>query len=334
MLSLLKTFKLHAFLFICFTLFPLQEIYAYSVLPKVIDLDLERRDIVERVITIKNDTPSQVRIYPTVNEVVNNEVGEVKEFDMATNAERYVDPTSWVEVSRARITLKPGEELELPVKVHINPLAEPGEYHIFIGLVDASDKHKAKLKALSGDAQGTVLRISVEKQRSEFMRLISFMVDRIVTDTEKDTVKYEVENTGDAPITPKGEIIFYNTTGNEVGSISINEEGSIVKPGAVKDYVASTPDLSIGKYKAFLAMQYGSDNVASITDTSFFYVVPIHIMIIIFISVLVFALILTLLIHKRLSAMPDVHGAQDVSMYIRQGQSEAQDHDIDLKQQD
>lgn len=305
---------------------------AYTITPKVIDLDLEQRDIINKTITLKNDSAGQVRIYTVVNEVSVDDDGEIKNFELAVNEEQRDSITSWIEISRGRIVLKPGEEKEIPLKIHINPQAEAGEYHAFIAFANAKDKFDANQKALAGKAPGTVVRIALEQNRTEFLKLDGFIVDRIVTDTNENVLRYKIANTGEKELTPSGEVIFYDTRGNEVGAIPVNTERVEIKSGQEVEFESPIPEeISVGKYKAFMSMQYGTDQLAALTDTSFFYVVPIEVLIIIFVSVLVFALILTILIYRRLNLESVNNHTQSVSMYRREGVSESQEHDIDLK---
>lgn len=307
---------------------------AYTVSPKVIDLSLEKRDIINKTVSLTNEGTRPVRIYPTVNEVSIDDDGEIKTFEQPMAVDRTETVTSWISISRGRIELKPGETKEVPLEIKINPQAKAGEYIVFVGFPNASNKDVARKLSMEGKSKGTIVRIALDQERSEFLRLDGFAVDRFVTDTSGDVMTYKLENTGGTDLAPRGEVIFYNTTGNEVSSIPINPEGSIVKEGEKMTFTSILPeDLKVGKYKAFLSLEYGNEQLASLNDTSFFYVVPLSVMILIFVSVLLFALILTILIYRKISVPVVSEDAQDVSMYLREGVSDSHEHDIDLKKQ-
>ncbi len=305
---------------------------AFTFSPKVIDLDLMQRDIVEKTVTLENPGGGTVRIYPTVHEISLDENGEVKAFEQAQGEERKEWVTSWIEVPRGRITLGPGDTKEVPVTFRINPQAKSGEYHAFISFQVARDKAEANQRALAGKGSGVIVRIALEKNRTEFLKLGGFSISRFVTDVTKDVLNFKIDNVGDAPLSPRGEVIFYDTSGNEVASMPINDRGVEVSAGGKETFISSIPEeLGAGRYKAFLSLEYGVEQRASLNDTTFFYVMPLSTMLLIFGSVLAFALILTILVYRRMSGPVVESDTQSVSMYLRDGVSDSHDHDIDLK---
>lgn len=305
---------------------------AYTISPMVIDIDVTKRDLMTRDITISNVGGGPARIYPTVNEISVDENGEIKAFEQAVTVDRTDTVTSWLEISRGRITLAPDETKVVPLTIRINPNAKAGEYHAFIGFPSAADKTEANQKSMAGNAPGTIVRFSIGKDRTEFLKLNRFSIDRFVTDLAKPVLAYDITNSGQSELVPRGEVIFYDTRGNEVGAVPINPEASQIEPSDLKAFTSALPeDLKAGKYKAFMSLEYGTEQLASLTDTTFFYVMPLSTMLMIFGGVLIFALLLTVFIYRRMSIPVHHDGTEDVFFYYREGTSEAKDHDIDLK---
>lgn len=305
---------------------------AYTISPKVLDIETEKRDLQVRDITLTNDN-GQTRLYATVHEIALDENGEIKEFEYVTNSDRQDSITSWLEITRGRITLKPKEVRDIPLTIRINPNAKPGLYHAFVAFSNAGNKEIANERALAGKSPGVIVRIAIDQERTEFLRLENFTVERFVTDPTENVLSYTLTNPGEAEIVPRGEVIFYNSQGTEVGSLPINPEGSQVEPDDTVSFTSVVPEeFKVGKYKAFLSLEYGTEQLASLNDTTFFYVAPIPVIIAIFLGLLTVTILLTVLLFRR--AVPVEHdGARDVSMYIRDGLSDSQDHDIDLKKQ-
>lgn len=319
-------------LFFSLVLFSLPAfIEAYTVSPLVLDIEVEKRELQVRDITITNHD-GNTRIYPTVNEISVDESGEIKAFEYATNEDRLDSITSWIEIGRGRLQLAPNEVKVIPLTIRINPNAKAGLYHAFVGFPNAGNKEEAIERSMSGRAPGVIVRIAIGQERTEFLRLEGFTVTRFVTDPTSDSISYTVTNPGQAEIVPGGEVIFYNNRGTEITSVPINADRLEVQPEETIEFSADVPDeLKVGKYKAFLSLEYGSEQLASLNDTIFFYVMPIPVLIAIFLGLLAFAVLLTVLLFRR--AVPvEPDDAHDVSLYIRQGVSQAQDHDIDLKQ--
>lgn len=307
----------------------------YTVSPLLIDHTVEQRSILTETITIKNfEKHRNMRVYASVHEVSLGEGGEIKEFTPPSMSDNTNSVTSWIEIKRGRLQIPPGEELEVPMTIRINPNAKPGEYHAFIGFGDGSNRTIAEKKTMNGTAPGVIVRISLDEKRNVFLKLKQFTVDRFVSDTEEEAVSYIVTNPGEDPISPAGEIIFYDNRGVEVGAVPVNEEGHIVKPGEQYEFKSTLPeDTGFGKRKAFLSLEYGKDQTASIHDTTFFYVVPIKQLLIIFVVVLTLAVTITLLINRRVTREIDDHH-NDLPVFIREGVHTADeaDHDVNLKQ--
>ncbi len=330
--------KTTAFTYIATFLFLLPSLVSaatYSVSPLIIDLELEKRDIIHKEITITNKDARQVRIFPSVNEVDVDENGEIQNFIQPSSIDdRSTAITSWIEVPRKRIELKPGESVNVPVTIQVNPNVQAGEYHAIIGFGSGSNQPEAQEKVMTGVAPATVIRISVDEVQNEFLRLSHFNVKRFVSDDPTDTIAYALENPGADPVTPSGEIIFYDNNGVEVATTPVNPESLTVEPGKSMEVTSSVPpELGLGKYKAFLSVEFGEHLTASVHDTTFFYVIPLKQLLMIFGVVLALALMIALYVHRRYVGADDYYDNEmivDVPMFIRTERSPEKDHDIDL----
>jgi len=301
------------------------------VSPILIDHELEKRDIIEEKITLTNKGEGVIRIFPTVNEVSVNEGGSVMGFVEPSMVDRTNSITSWLEIGRGRIELQPNETKEVTLTIRVNPEVGPGEYHAFVGFPEGSNRPEAEQLVYGGQAQGTVVRIGVEKVQNQFLRLEKFTVDKFIKDPSKGEVSFTLQNPGDDPVVPKGEVIFYDNGGIEVHSISINASSTVVESGKSTSFIEKVPpEMKIGKYKALLSVEYGEHQTASLHDTVFFYVMPLWQLSILFIIILVFAIALALFLHRRYDVYEDDEGIAAVAMYIRESRSESKDHDIDL----
>lgn len=310
----------------------------YSVSPLLIDLELEKRDIVNREITITNQSGRLIRVYPTVNEISVDGAGEIKGFvEPSRIDDRTSAITSWIQVPRKRIEIPPGESYALPVTIKLHPETQPGEYHAFIGIAQASNMPQAEQKVRNGVAPGVSMRISVDKVQNQFLRLERFTVERLITDNKTGTISYSLHNPGDDPVSPAGEIIFYDNNGTEVHSIKVNPDQLVVEAGESVALTADVPgEFSMGKYKAFLSVEYGEHLTASVHDTAFFYVLPVKLIIALFVVVLILSVFIGLYVHRRYDVVDDFEEGPvvDVPLYIRQERSASQDHDVDLSKKD
>ena len=304
-----------------------------TVRPFLIDKALVPRESVTETIVLKNAYPTRVAtLYATVNEISVDTSGEIKEFVTPVMTDRTNTVTSWIEITHARLQVQPGETLEVPLTIKVHPYAEPGEYHLFIGFVETNKRSVAEAKALAGEADGVIVKVTVADERKDSMRISSMTVDRFVTDTDNQQVAITVENAGDTTSAPVGELIFYNNRGKEVNSVSINSENSQVGPGETKTFVASIPfSGDIGRFKANVNLAYGENQRANLYDTSSFYMIPFKYLAMVAGLAVLLLVVLLLLLRRSMLLLPASESGDEVPLFVRDGHNpNPKHHDIDL----
>lgn len=306
---------------------------SYTVSPMIIDLKSEARDIVEKEITITNTGTAPVTIYPSVNNISLQEGGTIDKFLAPVESDRTTSLASWLEISRLGIDLQPGasKSVTLTVRVTNNPV--PGTYHAFIGFGNGGNRDEAEKQVVNGQAPGIVVTLTIADEKNEFLKLSKFIINRFVTKANNQAAVFSFKNPGDEVLTPQGEIILYDGTGKEVGTIPVNTENVSINPGDEHTFTSDVPTAGLfGKYKAFLSVEYGSTQRASLQDTSFFYVFPLKVLLMLLGGFIVFVAVIAWYIHKKYFD-DDVHvdDSEHLTVHMSDSQSEPKHHDIDLK---
>jgi hypothetical protein len=304
----------------------------YTVAPLVIDANVTRRDIKEFPITITNTGSAPVTIYPTVNNISVDSGGKLEAFLPPVMSDQTRSLASWIEISRAGIDMQPGDVHVITLRLRINPNAEPGEYHAFIGFPYGGNRDEAERKLERGDAPGTVVTVDHTEKRTVLLKLAHFVVDRFVTKPMNDAITYTIRNPGEETLVPYGEVIVYDGKGSEVGAIPVNPDKNEILPGEEKVFVTSAPTEGLfGKYKAFLSVEYGSQNIASVQDTAFFYVFPLKTLLIILGAILVVVVGLSLYVHRKYFDEVVDDGSESLPLHVRESRSDPLHHDINLR---
>lgn len=302
-----------------------------SVQPLLLDLEVKGRDVVTHDITLTNTSQTKISVYATVNEISIGGSGEIREFVSPVMTDRTDTITSWVEISRGRIELEPGETKVVPLTIRMHPYAKAGEYHAFIGFVPETKRPTAEAVALSGKAEGLILKVALKDTNSELLRISAFLVDHFVVKNSQRTIDVELENSGEKESIPQGEIIFYNSRGEEVASAQVNVEKVAVPVGGKQTFTTAIPFFDeLGRFKANVTMRYGTDAENSIFDTVQFFMIPFHLAVIIFFSIVMLSLFVTYLI--RGAFREELHGDDDgkeVPLYVRRDREHiSKEHDI------
>ncbi len=323
-------------LFCLSLLFPLVSFAApsYLVSPLVIDLDLEARDIVTKIITITNTGDSPVTIYPSINNISVNEGGMIEEYHSPIESDRSASLSSWMEFSRQGINLMIGATKTLEVTFRVHPSPVPGEYHAFLGFGYGRNRDEAAEQVKRGDAPGSIINATIADNKVEFLKLGKFIIDRFITGAGNQAAVYTIKNPGDESLTPKGEIIFYDSKGVEVASLPVNTDNQTINAGEEKEFAVEVPvDGLFGKYKAFLNIEYGNTERASVQDTSFFYVIPLKMLLSIFAALALLVVVLAFFVHKKYLDDDIQDDSDPIPLRIRESRSDPRHHDIDLTKQ-
>lgn len=308
-----------------------------SVTPLIIDYTTEARDILTKDITVKNNHTTHLRVFPSVHEIEVDGNNDIKAFIPASMSDRTESITSWIEISRSRIDLQPGEERKIPIKLRINPNAKPGEYHAFVGFGIGSNIDEAEKKVMENQADGVVIRVSIDKKQLELLKLSNFKSKSLVLSDSNSNFTFSLENLGEVSQTPSGEIIIYDSRGNELKSVKIETEN--IAPNEKKEFsIPIPPSEHFGKNKAYLSLTYGNENLASLYDINFYYTIPKTFLIVI-LGVLIFIPILLTLALRRIARPKyhtvDTNEAHDLPFSVRNyHEHQTYEHDINLKKND
>ncbi len=318
---------------VVFFLSPLS-VYAlsYSVAPRIIDLTIEPRDIIEQKIVITNNESSIITLFPSVNNVTVGLEGGVEAFVPPSMSDRTTSFTSWFETQRSGIELRPHESKEIPLTIRVNPNAGPGAYHALIAYAPGQTIDDAQRLIESGNVPSVLINATIEEAEDDYIDLSRFIVKKFITAFHEGDVTYTIKNSGDTELSPHGDVVIYNQRGEEVASLPVNPEKKTIKPGDQVVMASGVPvDGLLGKYKAFLTIRYGKEE-AAVYDTAFFYVFPWKKVAIGFTVVIVTALLFALWLHRRLAAREDSdEDGTSLPVFVRDTVSGAHHKDVVMK---
>lgn len=303
---------------------------SYSVTPLVIDEEVTARDIIEKTITLTNTGEQPVTVYPSVNNIAIDEGGGITEFIPAVMSDRTQSLAAWVEISRAGVDMQPGDTKTLTLTLRIHPEPLDGTYHAFIGFGYGRNRDEAEAQVKRGDAPGTVVTVTVADKKTVFLKLSQFVVDRFITGINDRAAEFRIKNPGDEALTPQGEIIIYDSRGTEVTAVPLNAEGVAIAPGEEHTFTAPVSAQGLfGKYKAYLDVEYGTTQRASVQDTAFFYALPFKLILPIFAFVIILVIGVSMYVHKKYYDVDD-DGSERIHLHVRETLSESKEHDINL----
>lgn len=270
------------------------------VTPVVANEKAKPRDIIKKELILTNNTSGRVNLYISVRNIDPQTGDQVAtgptESDLSTSL------ANWVEITRGVIELDPGESRKIPYLIHVNLTAKPGSYFARIAFHEGSSRSMAEGSDTNTEL---VLNLEVLDDAKERLQLGNFLADDSVVLGKEVNFSYLLENVGNRLIEPRGSIRIFNRKGEEVGSIPLNADGEEISPENKRQLAATwAAEGRFGKYKAFLDLEYGESQLASVQDTLYFWVFPWKEIMASLIGVLVLGILGTYIVHMRAMARP------------------------------
>jgi len=277
----------------------------FSVSPVVANEKAKARDIIKKELVVTNNTDRRIDLYITVENI--DPTQGAQEFTSPAVSDLSTSLANWVEITRGVIELSAGESRKIPYLIHVNLTAKPGNYYARIQFQKGAKRQEAE-----ASKEGTALMLNVEvvDDAKERLQLGNFISEDSIIFGESVSFSYLLENVGNRLIEPRGSIRIFNRKGEEVGSVPLNADGTEIDPDNKKQLAAVwSASGRFGKYKAFLDLEYGENQLASVQDTIYFWVFPWKEMIVSLSGVFILAFFGTYVVHMRAMANP-VHATR------------------------
>jgi len=272
----------------------------FSVTPVVANEKVKPRDIVKKELVLTNNTDRRLHLYITVENI--DPADGAQDFAAPAVSDLSTSLANWIEITRGKIDLGPQESRKIPYLIHVNLSAAPGSYFAQIGINKGADR--AYDEGVEDDAT-LMLSVEVLDDAHERLSLGNFTSDNSVVLGESIGFSYLLENVGNRDVEPRGSIRIFNRRGEEVGSVPLNADGAEITPENKRQLAAAwSAQGRFGKYKAFLDLEYGENQLASVQDTLYFWVFPWKEILAALVGVILLGIFGTFIIHMRTVARP------------------------------
>ncbi len=242
-----------------------------SVSPLIIDAEGQPRDTVPASFILENSSSRMQTLYTFVNNVSPQNGGT--NFMAPGEADLSGSLANWITISRAVLNIKPGQQQKVEFSIDVPPVAVPGSYHARISLVDGTTRDEAA--AHMEQAASVSVNFTVQARKNERLQLNSFKPVHSVVSNRTQRFETVIENIGDQPLAPQGEIVMYDSGGKEVGAVKVNSDGKTIEPGkTLVIYNSWTAPLQTGRLKAKLGLEYGVTSHLNLLDSTYFWLLP------------------------------------------------------------
>lgn len=276
--------------------------------PAIIDLEGQPRDILKASVTLDNRSETYIEVYPFINSI-SAEYGRQEFVDPAT-ADSASSLANWIELSRASIILKAREKKTIEFAVNVHLRAQPGNYHAVVSFARGSTRDEAERNLRN--ALQVPVNVEVLENIKERLQLKRFAPHNVFSAAFPVLFDVVIANVGNREVMPTGEMRIYDRKGEEVAILPVQSPSSIA-PGTTlsltvawdepnPDSLLAKAGLGIGdwgRYKALVDLEYGSSGRGTVQDTVFFWVLPWHVLLIVFLVVTLSMVAWIRRLHRR-----------------------------------
>jgi hypothetical protein len=284
---------------ICFCFFPPMNAPVYAsepqgvfVDPRVIDLEAEAGELIEKSVAVKNNNNRYAEVTPLVYGLTQNFLENTTDATSTDDTARYL--ASWISVYRGVIRLSPGESVEKPLSIKVRNDAMVGTYYAYVIFSEGKNFSDPGTVSPPYSQTSLLIRLKIKKSIKEVAEIAGFRSYKNVYFKFPAEFGCLLKNIGNEPVDISGSLRIYNRRGEEIEKVDVDQKNILPEQSREIDQ-SWDPGSGFGKYKAKLVLEYGKNSKRDLQEIIYFWVLPLKFLIF-FISGLVFIFILLILI--------------------------------------
>ncbi len=315
--------------------------HALTLIPPSLEFQATPGQTYQTTVKVFNEEEKDIQVYTEVANFGPQGESGVPAFDFTQQS---TDLSAWITVDKGPFAIKPGERIEIPIKVNPPKNAEPGGHYsaIFFSQNAPTDSAGTQVGIASKIGVLLLVKISGDVKEEGSIKEFSVSATKMLTRLPVD-FNVRFENTGNVHLRPTGAITISNMFGHVVDTVQINQQKGATLPKSIRKYdalweraqVKATTgngwskfwseyrnerlNFGIGKYKAALSMVAGTNDGIRDTKTLSFWIVPWHVLLIYGVALVIILLALwhlikqynKWLINKALKSRASVPGDSD-----------------------
>lgn len=265
--------------FFCFFPFSTsaQNTAGVSISPGLIEKPADPGQILEEDFKITNLSNDEKTYYLFVKDISGVRDGGSPIFANENNEITGYELSSWVELSTTEVTLVPGAEQTVSIKINIPESATPGSHFggVFVSL---EPPRMRNIGAAVGFEVANIVSIRINGDALENAQIRSFATDKYIYGSPRVEFNAQIQNKGNVLVRPFGPLEITNMFGKKVADMTFNESLGGVFPQTTRDFklVWSDAGTAFGRYDARLSLVYGENGKQRYTVSSelSFWVLP------------------------------------------------------------
>lgn len=219
--------------------------------------------------TGKDNITFTVRV---VDFVPANNYGGIKELEYNGDPDDQILASGWFSIPSEPMSLSAKQKISIPYSVTVPKDASPGGRSLSFIIESTSGNVHSRLNALCF--------LTVPGDATEKIEIVNFSFSPKIAGLTKGDIHLEIKNSGKAHVNPDGKLVVRNMFGVVRGSFPLDEDLSLgtIIPSAKKsidyEWKASQGLFDFGIWNAKIEFNYGINGNHSISDRTFFMLLP------------------------------------------------------------
>lgn len=293
-----------------------QEAVTLSISPTLYDMTAEPGQSMKTTLKVVNVNPFDLTVYAeVVNFEQRGESGEARFIPLIEGEKDGSTMAEWFSIPTEPITIPREQSYEIPISVRFPENAAPGGHYaaILVGTKPIrNDNQQSKLQTAQMVTSLFFARVAGDVVESGSIR--EFTTTETLLGSPEATFTLRFENKGNVHLQPRGDIRITNMWGEERGVIPINQDTNYGKvlPESTRNYTflwkGEWSVADIGRYSAVATLGYGDEEKQFSSAKTYFWVLPIKLLLGVFVGLAIFFGLLTWLVRMYVRHMLSIAG--------------------------
>jgi hypothetical protein len=266
-----------------------QSAQAIAISPVMIDLEIERGQAQDGVITLQNTGPAAATYFISAQNFVSK--GEEGQQEFVTD-NQLTDLAAWIKPEVESITLKSNEVQAVHYSVRVPTDAAPGGHYAAVFFSTQPSAGEGATAVGVGTKTGALFLVRVPGKIVESAEIKDFSSPNRLYNSLPASFILRIQNLGNVHLRPQGQIVIKNIFGQVVENVPLNPTEATVLPnglrrletawikvaapqgsGALAGLKNEWKNFALGRYTADLQANYGRSNLSLAAQLTF-WVIP------------------------------------------------------------
>jgi hypothetical protein len=275
-----------------------EQIRSITISPSTVEKSINPGEQTQGVINVTNSSSVPLTFQGSLLDFIVKDKQGTPDFLAPQTLSNRFSASSWIGIAPQTFQIAPFDKALVNYYIQIPSDARPGGRYAAV-IFKPTNPIAIQGSGTSVNAQiGSLFYINVLGRIKEQAKVTRFST-KIFSETGPVTILTSIQNLGDLHIKPVGQIEVYDMLGRKLSTLPLDQK-NIFPGGSERDYKnIFGQTIMLGRFKANLLASYGTNNNLPLIATSYFWVFPWRLFLVLLLLVITLVLLTLYLKNKR-----------------------------------